>query len=267
MAREHVSGYSFGMKGLRKHTHADRQRVIDEMIPLIREELGDNLIALASLPSFSIGRDLPYSDLEFIAFVRDVPGGKDWNGMGKIRDGLLVEMYWVTEAGFKRSLDGLESDWIVDQKGMEPLLNAPFIEALKKYEVPDAERRYLRKAKDRWNEVQESAGKVLNEIGQGADGTLVRLLATDMLLHMLAVLASLNCTCYSAFSTFLHQAAGFKWKAKGFDALVAIVLGEGKLDLPKLQETTEVVFGAFEEELRKRGVQLYRDDLKPEPQH
>ncbi|HEX8247780.1 MAG TPA: hypothetical protein VF599_06395 [Pyrinomonadaceae bacterium] len=33
------------MKGLKKYTHADRQKAIEEIIPLVRRKFGDNLVA------------------------------------------------------------------------------------------------------------------------------------------------------------------------------------------------------------------------------
>ena len=82
------------MKGLKKSAHQDRQRIVEEMLPQIREKFGDNLIALAAQGSFARNEDLDYSDLELIAFVRGMPEG--YHGIGKIRDGLLVELVWMT---------------------------------------------------------------------------------------------------------------------------------------------------------------------------
>lgn len=41
------------MKGLKKYTHRDRQKIVEKLIPQIRQKFGDNLIALAAQGSFA----------------------------------------------------------------------------------------------------------------------------------------------------------------------------------------------------------------------
>lgn len=36
------------MKGIKKHTHQDRERIVGEMVPLLQKKLGDNLVELAA---------------------------------------------------------------------------------------------------------------------------------------------------------------------------------------------------------------------------
>ena len=84
------------MKGLKKHSHQDRERVIRELVPLIKKKFGDNLIALAADASYARGEDFDYSDLELFAFVKEMPEGKDMEGMSRIRDGMLIELIWTT---------------------------------------------------------------------------------------------------------------------------------------------------------------------------
>ena len=74
------------MKGLKKHSHRDREKIIEEIIPLIKNKFGSNLIALAAQASYARGEDCPYSDLELIAFLKEMPGGsKEIGAMGRIR--------------------------------------------------------------------------------------------------------------------------------------------------------------------------------------
>lgn len=76
------------MQGLKAYTHADRQQVIDELLPLIQRKFGANLVAVAASASFARGEDAVYSDLELIVFVEQLPADVQRGGMGRIRDGM-----------------------------------------------------------------------------------------------------------------------------------------------------------------------------------
>lgn len=66
--------------------HEGSQRIlIKEMIPLIKKKFGENLLALAAEASFARGEDTDYSDLELIAFVKELPGEKKIDGMRKFK--------------------------------------------------------------------------------------------------------------------------------------------------------------------------------------
>ena len=68
--------------------------MLERVASQARAHFGDNLIALASTGSFARGDDGAYSDLEATAFLTEMPPGK--RGVGRIVDGLLIELIWTT---------------------------------------------------------------------------------------------------------------------------------------------------------------------------
>ena len=87
------------MKGIQPHTHTQRQEKLDNLIPIIINKYGDNLIALATEGSFSRNADTKYSDLEFIIFLKKIPKNQPLI-THTIVDGLLI----VTEITTKEML-------------------------------------------------------------------------------------------------------------------------------------------------------------------
>ena len=119
------------MKGLKKYTHQDRQRIVEEILPQIREKFGDNLIALAAQGSFARNEDFDYSDLELIAFVKKMPEDR-WGGIGKIVDGLLIELIWTTRENYIALTLDVTKDWYISASDkLQPIINAEFINELK----------------------------------------------------------------------------------------------------------------------------------------
>jgi len=117
------------IKGIRSHTHADRQQAIEELIPLIRQKFGANLIALAASASFARGEDTDFSDLELTAFVHALPDGARRGGMSRIRDGMLVELVWPTREAYLPSTRDVSRQWyIAGSDTLLPLINPAFIE-------------------------------------------------------------------------------------------------------------------------------------------
>lgn len=68
------------MKGLKKYSHDQRRRIVDELILLIRKKFGENLIALAATASYARNEDFDYIDLELTAFVKEI---SEFTGIGK----------------------------------------------------------------------------------------------------------------------------------------------------------------------------------------
>lgn len=251
------------MKGLKKHSHRDRENVIEEMISLIQRKFGDNLVALAAQASYARNEDSDYSDLELIAFVQEMPEGKKMGGMGRIRDGLLVELVWMTkETYLTRTLDVTEDWFIAGSDKLLPILNEEFVERLSEYRIENLQEKCLDQATHRWSEVQESTAKVLNAIGKN-DALGISLLAFDMYLHMLVVLAFLNQTPYVTFSQFISQSKGFKVKPRSFEELTRIVIDGAYRDLSRLEKVVVFVFNEFEKMFEGFGVELYDDNVDP----
>jgi hypothetical protein len=111
------------MLGMPRYTHAERQQVIEELLPLIQGKFGANLVAVAVSASFARGEDADYSDLELIAFVQRMPADAPRGGMGRIRDGMLVELVWTTRAAYRASTRDVTSNWYI--AGSELIISLP----------------------------------------------------------------------------------------------------------------------------------------------
>ncbi len=251
------------MQGLKEYSHEDREKVIKEMIPLIKKKFGGNLIALAAQGSYTRGEDLDYSDLELIAFVREMPGNKKIGGMGKIRDGMLVELLWMTkETYIEETLEVTENWYIAGSDKLLPIINKRFIESLGKYKVQNLEEKCLKYAANHWHEVQESTAKVLNAIVE-KNKVGIPLLVFDIYLHMLRVLSLLNQTPYVTLSQFISQSKEFMTKPKAFDELTQIIIDGKYQNFPHLKKVVMNVFTEFESIFEELGFDLYDEDVDP----
>ena len=251
------------MQGIRRYTHAERQQVIEELLPLIQRKFGDNLVAVAVSASFARGEDADYSDLELIAFVERMPAEEQRGGMGRIRDGMLVELVWMTREAYLASTRDVTGNWyIAGSDTLLPLINAPFIEALNRYQIERLGEKCREQARRHWYEVQESTAKVLNAIAaNNRDG--LPLLLFDMTLHMLIVLSFLNQTPYVTFARFITQARAFELKPASLTALLDMIVHGSYHDHAAVQATVVAVFSQFEAIFAALGLELYDSTIDP----
>jgi hypothetical protein len=252
------------MKGLKKYSHEDRARVIEHMVPLVKNKFGDNLLALAAQASFARNEDSGYSDLELIAFVKEMPEGKKWDGMGRIVDGLMVELVWMTTENYLSETKDVGKYWfIAGSDTLAPILNDELIDKLNSFRPESLKEKCLKRAVDRWYEVQEATAKVLNAIDrENRDG--LPLLLFDMVLHMLVVLSFLNQIPYVTFARFIEQARHLQAKPEGTDELLDIVVHGEYSDLARVRETVVEVFAGFESIFEREGCEIYDDNLDPD---
>jgi hypothetical protein len=251
------------MEGIKKYTHQDRERIVQEMIPLIKKKFGKNLVALAVSASFARGDDYDYSDLELNAFLKKKPRGKKQRGMSKIRDGILVELTWTTEEEYIKSTKEVTKEWyLAGSDTLVPIINKPFIDRLNKYKVADLEKKCLRQATIHWNEVQEATAKVLNAIGQKNQEHIPYLMLW-MLDGMLISLSLLNHTPYITAGKFITQARSFKLKPERFDDLLDFIIKGDYRDLVALEKIITTVFEGFEKIFKKFDCLIYDDNVDP----
>lgn len=254
-----AQGRANKMRGIKEHSRQDRLRVIAKLTPIIRERFGENLVALAAQASFARGEDSAYSDLELIAFVRRMPDGKRWGGLGRIRDGMLVELVWTTGEIYIEDVRRVTGNWYAAGSAvLLPLVNEEFVRGLNDYKVENLAGKCLERAAAQWHEVQEAAAKVLNAVVAN-DREALPLLASDMLRHMLIVLSFLNQTPYVTFARFVSQAKTFAVKPEGFGRLLDQVTRADYRDLQPLRAAVTDVFTQFENLFEARGVALYDD--------
>jgi predicted nucleotidyltransferase len=115
------------MKGIKVHTREERNDVIDKVIPLIKSELGENLIALAVSGSFARNEDSLYSDLELLAFTKfDLK--KKWE-LRKIVDGLLVVVVVDTKESYIKKYLDISDVWYASGcDKLVPIINKNLID-------------------------------------------------------------------------------------------------------------------------------------------
>ncbi len=251
------------MKGIKPHTHRDRQAVIKEIVPLIKKKFGRDLVALAAQGSYARGEDIDYSDLELIAFVKKMPRGKRWEGMGKIRDGLLVELLWTTRQTYLKEVRDIGEHWyLAGSDKLFPIINKPYILKLNKHRVKHLKKKALKHLVQNWNEVQEPTTKVLNAVVEkNREG--IGLLVSDMYEMMLINLSFLNQKPYTTYSRFIAEAKRFKLRPDGFDELTDIWVKGDYQDLKRLDRAVRRVFAGFEKIFADQGIDLYDEDIDP----
>jgi hypothetical protein len=251
------------MKGIRKHTHADREEIIGKMVPLIRRKFGDNLVALAACCSFARNDDSDFSDLELTAFVKAMPKDKPRGGLAKMYDGMLIELVWMTrETYLKTTLDVNEYWHYSGSDRLLPIINEEFINELGKYRQPDLKRKCLDRAVGGFSEFQETVSKVLNAVNQeNREGMPV--VFFEMIMQTLRLLSFLNQEPYITASRMITQAKTFRTKPASLDTLLDMAVEGGYRDLADLRRVTTAVFEEFETIFESLGLALYDEDLDP----
>ena len=251
------------MKGLKKHSHQDRERVIRELVPLIKKKFGDNLIALAADASYARGEDFDYSDLELFAFVKEMPEGKGMEGMSRIRDGMLVELIWTTREWYLAKVKEVTEEWyIAGSDTLLPIINEEFIAELNSCKVENLKEKCTKEAVRFWPQVQEATAKVLNAVTRETHDGLP-LLVFYMLNNMLVTLSLLNQTPYITMVKFITQARSFPVKPARFDDLLDLIVSGGFTNLPRLKELATEVFEGFEAIFDELDVEIYHTSIDP----
>ena len=251
------------MKGIKRHTHADRERILRDMIPLIREKFADNLVALAVCCSFARNEDTDYSDLELVAFVKTMPEGKPQGGLAKIFDGLLIELMWMTKETYLRTTRDVNEFWHYSGSDrLIPLINEAFIAELNAYRPPEVKQKCLDQAVGCFTELQEAVSKVLNAVSQGnREGMPV--VFCDMMTQILKMLSFLNQEPYVTASRMIAQARTFHTRPESVGRLFDIAVNGTYHDLPPLGKITVAVFEEFEAIFEHLGLPLYDDNIDP----
>jgi len=244
------------MKALERYTHEERQKIIDRLTPMVQAEFGDNFLAFASIASFARNEDSHYSDLELIVFVKEMADPMKVFGVGKIVDGMLIEIYCYTPQGYLKYVRDVSKNWIISGSDkLSPIVNADLIAEMNRYCVESLQAKCLEQAVSHWTEVQESAGKVLNAVaGDNRDGLL--LVSADMVEHMLELLSFLNAVPFVTFGRFISQAKNSPEKPKNWDHLVD-VFNAGIPAPDVFAALIDEVITEFEQIFESRGCNLY----------
>lgn len=248
------------MKGIKKHSRQERWNIAEGLVPLLREKFGDNMIALAVQASCARSEDTDYSDLELIAFLGAMPGEKSVEGFSRIRDGLLIEVVWMTRDEYLRRTKEVTADWYIAGSDMlKPLVNTPFIEELNGYRAANLKEKCLVRAARDWHEMQESTAKVLTGISQGNRQGMPMLLFY-LLRDSLKMVSLLNQRPYTTLARFTSEARTLPVKPARYDEFLDTMAEGGYTDLQRLEGLVIDVFEGFETIFENLGVRLYDDD-------
>lgn len=252
------------LSGLRPHTHAERQIVIDRLLPLWRQKFGNNLLSVATCASFARGQDKSYSDLELVVFLQEMVSPDEKSYYQAIVDGLLIEAMYTTPELYLADFRQLSADWYLSGSDiLVPVLNAPLIDQLNQElaAIQHPRQDFIRLAARKFIEVQEATGKVFNAV-EAEQRSAVGLLLWGAVLQMLIVLAFLNQHAYTTFALLVPEARDFDLKPVGFDQLLDLVTEGWYQDLNLLSSTIEQVYAGFEDIFREEGVFYYHERLE-----
>ena len=247
--------------GLKEHTHIQRCRLLkDTIVPMLRKELGRNLVAIAADGSYARHGDSGYSDLELMIFVKDkshLPFG-----FSKIRDGMLIEGLFVTAEDYHKMIHEPNKEWYI--AGSDTLLaitNPTFIRKLKKYRVKHLARKCDRIALDMLGEIQESFGKLLNSIDKKNHENLFIVLC-DAVMGVLKLLAYINRKPYKSLNSIITEARSFKNKPEGLDKFLDLVVQGKYHNLTALRKSARQLYLGIEDYfIKKSKSDIYDSDL------
>ena len=134
--------------GLKKHTHAERTTILrKKVVPILKEKLGNNLIAIAADGSYARTEDTDFSDIELMIFVKtrkNLP-----YGFGRIVNGMLVEGLFMTEEEYyKTTIEPNENWFLSGSDKLKAITNPAFIRKVGKYKVKRLSEKCFECAKD-----------------------------------------------------------------------------------------------------------------------
>lgn len=235
------------MRDIKPHTHKDRTEVIKELTPEIKKALGENLIALGVGGSYARNKDIEYSDIELVAFVKEslkVP----WE-IRRIKDGLLIVVVADTKEEYIRKYLDVSDVWYASGADkLSPIINEQFIDELNAFVPEDIDKKCLWQIKKRWSSFQEITAKVLNAIKEN-NGEGLPLIFLQMMKELLIILSYLNKTPYVTLGSYITQSKKFKNKPKGFNKLIDIFVKGEYQDFEAIRSGTKEAFSDLEEKL------------------
>lgn len=246
---------------MKKHTHAQRTALLQTVvIPMLRKELGDNLIAIAADGSYARDEDTGYSDLELMIFVKD--NGNLPRGFSKIYDGMLIEGLFITEDEYHKTIHEPNEDWhIAGSDTLLPVLNRSFVLRLQKYQTKKLAQKCDIMARERLYELQESFGKLFNAIDTDNRENLFPILS-DAVMVLLKMLAYINRKPYTSLNSFMSEARKFKRRPRGLDEFLRLVIEGDYNNIKKLEKCAKNLYTGIEVYLKSRfDIKIYDDDL------
>ena len=226
-----------------------------------RDALGSNLLALAVQGSYAREADREYSDLELVAFLKELPvDGPRLDGE-QIFDGMMVDLVWTTEDEYIASVKEVTDIWyIAGSDYLAPLVNSAMIERINGFEPENLAARCLEQAVRRWPALYEATTKVLNALLRDDAPDLGRLFFS-VLDHVLVELAFLNAKPYVSTTSTLEEALRLEKQPPTLPELAAIAIEGAYTDHRRVERVVLAVLGELEELLVAEGATLHVAEL------
>ena len=252
---------NFHFIGLKKYTHRERSSVIKKLVvPILKKELGRNLIAIAACGSYARNEDSDFSDIELMIFVKNKKNLPF--GFGKILDGVLIEGCFVTEEDYYKNTLDVNKYWFISGSDrLKAITNPAFIKKVQRYKVKNLSKKCFEHSKELLFEIQESFGKLFTAIKKKNKENIFLILA-EVVMQVLKLMAFINETPYKTMGSFVTQAKNFKIKPKGFDGFIEIIINGKFVNLAILEKRSKILFAGIEEFFRSKiGENIYDSDL------
>jgi len=250
------------MKGIKKYTHKERAVVLDEMVPYIKRKFKKNLLAIAARGSFARNTDQPYSDLELFAFLKEMPHGQKklpYAKMHKIKDGLSVELIWITEKAYLSEVKEVTGAWFgVGSEKLLPVYGNKFIDKLNRYKPKDVKQKTMEQAAALWPGIFFSSSAVI-KVAEQKDHEKIALAMHHMFENILNFLAFINQSPYSSSSKKIIESKKFKTKPKDFSKLRSLILRGDFRKYAEIKKLTTSVVQDIKEFLQNAGFEISAD--------
>ncbi len=226
-----------------------------------RQALGSNLVALAVQGSYARVEDREYSDLELVAFLKELPMSAMRLDGEQIFDGMMVDLVWTTEDQYIASVKEVTEAWyIAGSDCLAPLVNSALIAKINAFAPQDLKAKCLARAVQRWPALYEATTKVLNAVSREEAPDLGRLFFS-VLEHVLVELAFLNATPYVSNSTSLEEALRLPKQPEHLSDLGAVAVEGAYNDRRRVAGVVTTVLGELEELLKAEGATLDVQEL------
>jgi hypothetical protein len=245
--------------GLKAHTHEERRRIADMVVPLIVRHMGRDLLALAQTGSFARNSDQPFSDLDFIGFVRHRQNS-DREIVNLIFDGLLIHIWFLTRDDYLSiHKNKVGAQWpYAAAITLVPLINEPFIRSFSDVPPNNNPEDYRAAIYELWPFVQEATSKLLNAVSRRNDEA-VYFLYWSMAEKLTVILSLLNAKPVSTRSSVFADARTFALLPDNYLALLDP--GSGIGDINQLGQRALAAFEGTERLLHAQGLRLYAENL------
>ncbi len=229
------------------------------VVPLIVKHMGRDLLALAQTGSFARNSDQPFSDLDFIGFVRRRQD-RDREVVNLIYDGLLIHIWFLTRDDYlfiHRNKVGAQWPYTAANT-LVPLINEPFIRSLSDVPPNNNPEDYRAAIHELWPFVQEATSKLLNAVIRRNDEA-VFFLYWNMAEKLTVILSLLNAKPFSTLSSIFADARTFALLPDNYLALLDPVCESG--DLNQLGQRALAAFEGTERLLHAQGFRPYTENL------